>query len=253
MVESPPVGGISPDKTSHLSPPEPPAVQLHKGQMSTNTGFDEVQRYVAGIDLAGAADHYVCGPRKDDGSHDIAHFGTTTSELVRMRQWLRDRKVSSVAMESTGIYWIPVYDILEAGGIKVVLVDTRQVHMIPGRESDVKDCQWLQRLHACNLLHGAFRPPERYNAIRAIFRERQNYIDMQTQSIQSLQKGMDQMNIRLHHAVSNITGDTGMRILGVIVEGERDPRVLAKMRDKRCKKSEAEIAEHLTGNWRDEH
>lgn len=135
----------------------------------------------------------------------------------------------------------------------MVLVDTRQVHMIPGRKSDVKDCQWLQRLHACNLLHGAFRPPERYNAIRAMFRERQNYIDMQTQSIQSLQKGMDQMNIRLHHAVSDITGDTGMRILGAIVEGERDPRVLAKMRDKRCKKSEAEIAEHLTGNWRDEH
>lgn len=253
MVGSPPVGGISPDKTSHLSPPELPAVQSQKGQMSTNTGFDEVQRYVAGIDLAGAADHYVCGPRKDDGSHDIAHFGTTTSELVRMRQWLRDRKVASVAMESTGIYWIPVYDMLEAGGIKVVLVDTRQVHMIPGRKSDVKDCQWLQRLHACNLLHGAFRPPERYNAIRTIFRERQNYIDMQTQSIQSLQKGMDQMNIRLHHAVSDITGDTGMRILGAIVDGERDPRVLAKMRDRRCKKSESEIAEHLTGNWRDEH
>jgi len=221
--------------------------------MNTNIGFDEVQRYVAGIDLAGTADHYVCGPRKDDGTHDVEHFGTTTPELARMLRWLRERHVLSVAMESTGVYWIPVYDILETGGIKVVLVDTRQVHMIPGRKSDVKDCQWLQRLHSCNLLHGAFRPPERCNAIRTVIRERQNYVDMKTQAIQSAQKSMDQMNIRLHHAVSDINGDTGMRILGAIVGGERDPRVLAKLRDKRCKKSEAEIAEQLTGNWREEH
>ena len=221
--------------------------------MNTGIGFDEVQRYVAGIDLAGAADHYVCGPRKDDGTHDIEHFGTTTSELARMLKWLRERHVVSVAMESTGVYWIPVYDMLEAGGVKTVLVDTRQVHMIPGRKSDVKDCQWLQRLHSCNLLRGAFRPPERYNAIRTVIRERQNYVDMQTQAIQSLQKSMDQMNIRLHHAVSDIDGDTGMRILGAIVGGERDPHVLAKLRDRRCRKSEAEIAEELTGNWREEH
>jgi len=221
--------------------------------MNTNVGFDEVQRYVAGIDLAGAADHYVCGPRKDDGTNDVEHFGTTTPELARMLRWLRERHVLSVAMESTGVYWIPVYDMLEAGGIKVVLVDTRQVHMIPGRKSDVKDCQWLQRLHSCSLLHGAFRPPERYNAIRTVIRERQNYVDMKTQAIQSAQKSMDQMNIRLHHAVSDIDGDTGMRILGAIVGGERDPHVLAKLRDKRCRKTEAEIAEQLTGNWRDEH
>lgn len=170
-----------------------------------------------------------------------------------MLKWLRERHVVSVAMESTGVYWIPVYDMLEAGGVKAVLVDTRQVHMIPGRKSDVKDCQWLQRLHSCNLLRGAFRPPERYNAIRTVIRERQNYVDMQTQAIQSLQKSMDQMNIRLHHAVSDIDGDTGMRILGAIVAGERNPHVLAKLRDRRCRKSEAEIAEELTGNWREEH
>ena len=221
--------------------------------MKKAKGFGEVNRYVAGIDLAGAADHYVCGPRKDDGTHDIEHFGTTTSELNRMLAWLLDRGVTSAAMESTSVFWIPVYDMLECGGVKPVLVDTRQVHMIPGKKSDVQDCQWLQRLHSCGLLRGAFRPPEKFNAIRSIIREKANVSAMRTQAIQAVQKAMDQMNIRLHHAVSDITGVTGMRILGAIVDGERDPRVLAKMRDRRCKKTEEEIAEELTGNWRDEH
>ena len=222
-------------------------------RMKKAQGFGEVNRYVAGIDLAGSADHYVCGPRKDDGTHDIEHFGTTTPELGRMLAWLRERGVVSAAMESTSVYWIPVYDMLEKGGIKAVLVDTRQVHMVPGKKSDVKDCQWLQRLHSCGLLRGAFRPPEAYNAIRSVIREKQNFDAMRVQAIQAIQKSMDQMNIRLHHAVSDITGVTGMRILGAIVAGERNPRVLAKMRDRRCKKSEAEIAQELTGNWREEH
>lgn len=215
--------------------------------------FDEIRRYVAGIDLAGAADHYVCGPRKDDGSHDVEHFGTTTPELQRMLQWLKDRKVVSVAMESTSVFWVPVWDVLEAGGIEVRLVDTREVRMVPGRKSDIKDCQWLQRLHSCGLLHGCFRPPEKYNAVRSVIRERENVVAFRTQSIQGIQKSCDQMNIRIHHAVSDIDGATGMRILEAIVNGERDPRKLAKMRDPRCKKSEAQIADELTGNWRDEH
>lgn len=215
--------------------------------------FDETRRYVAGIDLAGAADHYVCGPRKDDGSHDIERFGTTTGELRRMLQWLRDRHVESVAMESTSVYWIPVHDILESGGLEVRLVDTREVKMVPGRKSDVKDCQWLQRLHSCGLLRGAFRPPEAFNAIRTVLREKRNVTEMRTQAIQAMQKSLDQMNIRLHHAVSDITGKTGMAILGAIVEGERDPLRLASLRDKRCRKSAAEIAEELTGTWREEH
>ena len=187
--------------------------------MKKARGFGEVNRYVAGIDLAGAADHYVCGPRKDDGTHDIEHFGTTTPELQRMLEWLRERGVVSVAMESTGVYWIPVYDMLEKGGIKAVLVDTRQVHMVPGKKSDVQDCQWIQRLHSCGLLHGAFRPPEKYNAVRSVIRERTNFEAMRVQAVQAIQKAMDQMNIRLHHAVTNITGVTGMRILAAIVEG----------------------------------
>ena len=215
--------------------------------------FDEVRRYVAGVDLAGDADHYVCGPRKDDGTHDIERFGTTTNELLRMAAWMKERKVESAAMESTSVYWIPVYDTLESAGIEVVLVDTRTVKMVPGRKSDVKDCQWLQRLHSCGLLRGAFRPPETFNAVRSVIREKGNVLQMRTQAIQSIQKALDQMNIRLHHAVSDIDGMTGMKILGAIVAGERDPRRLAALRDRRCKKSEAEIAEELTGNWREEH
>jgi len=215
--------------------------------------FDEVRRYVAGIDLAGDADHYVCGPRNDDGSRDVERFGTTTPELVRMLAWLRDRKVESVAMESTGVYWIPVWDVLEAGGIEVRLVDTREVRMVPGRKSDVKDCQWLQRLHSCGLLHGCFRPPEKFNAVRSVLRERENMVAARTQAIQMIQKSCDQMNIRIHHAVSDICGATGMRILDAIANGERDPRRLAKLRDAQCKKSESQIASELTGNWRDEH
>lgn len=215
--------------------------------------FDEVRRYVAGIDLAGSADHYVCGPRKDDGTHDIEHFGTTTNELLRMVAWLKERKVESAAMESTSVFWIPVYDTLEAAGIECILVDTRTVRMVPGRKSDVQDCQWLQKLHSCGLLRGAFRPPEAFNAVRSVIRERENVQRMRTQSIQAIQKSLDQMNIRLHHAVSDIDGVTGMKILSAIVEGERDPVALAALRDKRCKRSEGEIAEELTGNWREEH
>lgn len=125
-----------------------------------------------------------------------------------MLQWLLERRVVSVAMESTSVYWIPVWDILEAGGIEVRLVDTREVRMVPGRKSDVKDCQWLQRLHSCGLLHGCFRPPEKFNAVRSVTRERANAVAMRTQAIQGVLKSMDQMNIRLHHAVSDIDGET---------------------------------------------
>lgn len=247
--------GVLPRQDFTSIPPKPLSCSDRKGQdMARKTNrFEEVRRFVAGVDLAGHADHYVCGPRKDDGTHDIEHFGTTTNELKRMVAWMKARKVESAAMESTSVYWIPVYDTLESAGIEVVLVDTRTVKMVPGRKSDVKDCQWLQRLHSCGLLRGAFRPPEAFNAVRSVIRERGNVLQMRTQAIQAAQKSLDQMNVRLHHAVSDIDGVTGMRILGAIADGERDPRALAKLRDKRCRKNEAEIAEELTGNWREEH
>ena len=215
--------------------------------------FSETRRNVAGIDIAGNADHYVCGPRRDDGTPDIAHFGTTTAELHRMIAWLKDRKVVSVALESTSVYWIPVADLLEANGIEAVLVDTREVRMVPGRKSDVKDCQWLQKLHSCGLLRGGFRPPENISAVRTLLREKESLVAMRAQCILQMQKSCDQMNIRIHHAVSDIDGKTGMDIIGAIVGGERNPVTLAGFRDRRCKKTEAQIAGHLTGTWRDEH
>lgn len=220
---------------------------------SPNATFTETRRNVAGIDIAGHADHYVCGPRGDDGRHDIAHFGTTTPELRRMLAWLKARQVESVAMESTSVYWIPVADLLEGEGVEVVLVDTREVRMVPGRKSDVKDCQWLQRLHSCGLLRGAFRPPEVVAAVRTLLREKENLTGVRAQCIQQMQKSCDQMNIRIHHAVSDIDGKTGTAIIEAIVGGVRDPAELAKLRDRRCKKNEAEIAAALTGTWREEH
>ena len=215
--------------------------------------FDEIRHNVAGIDLAGHSDHYVCGPRKEDGSYEIVAFGTTTSELHRMLGWLQERNVVSVAMESTSVYWIPLYDLLESNGIEAILVDPREVSMVPGRKSDVKDSQWLQKLHSCGLLRGAFRPSDEVVAVRSILREKETVVAMRTQSIQQMQKSLDQMNIRVHHAVSDIDGMTGLAIIGAIVNGERNPATLASLRDKRCKKSKAEIAEYLTGTWRDEH
>jgi len=215
--------------------------------------FNEIRRNVAGIDLAWRAENYICGPRREDGGFDIEAFGTTTPELHRILMWLKDRNVESVAMESTSVYWIPLTDLLEANGIEVVLVDARMVRMVPGRKSDVEDCQWLQKLHSCGLLRGAFRPPEDVAAVRSILREKENLTAMRTQAIQQMQKSLDQMNICVHHAVSDIDGKTGTAIVKAIVEGERNPSKLAKLRDARCKKSEKEIANHLTGTWRDEH
>jgi len=217
--------------------------------------FDEIRRNVAGIDIAGHADHYVCGPRREDGGHDIAHFGTATAELQKLLAWLKERKVGSVALESTSVYWnwIPAADVLESAGIEAVLVDTREVRMVPGRKSDVKDCQWLRRLHSCGLLRGGFRPPERVTAVRTLLREKDGLVAMRTQCVQRMQKSLDQMNVRVHHAVSDIDGKTGLAIVGAIVGGQRDPSALAKLRDARCKKSEVEIAGHLAGTWREEH
>jgi len=215
--------------------------------------FTELRRNVAGIDIAWRADHYVCGPRREDGECDIEAFGTTTPELYRMLKWLQQRQVESVAMESTSVYWIPIADLLEAHGIETVLVDAREVRMVPGRKSDVKDCQWLQKLHSCGLLRGAFRPPEAVAAVRTILREKDTLLTMRVQAIQQMQKSLDQMNIRVHHAVSAIDGKTGTLIIKAIVEGERNPHKLAALRDGRCKKSEKEIADHLTGTWREEH
>lgn len=214
-------------------------------------GFKAVRPNVAGVDL-GSREHWVCGPRVD-GKRNVRQFRATTPQLHEMLGWLQAQGVESVAMESTSVYWIPLYELLEAHGIEVVLVNVRHLSRVPGRKSDVQDCEWLQQLHSCALLQGSFRPDEGGCRLRALARERANLGAERTRIVQRMQKALDQMNVQVHHAVSDLTGKTGLAIVRAIVAGERNPDRLAALRDRRCKKSVTEIAEHLTGTWREEH
>jgi transposase len=206
----------------------------------------------AGIDL-GSREHWVAGPPYEDGEPNVEHFATTTSELYSLADWLTEQGVTTVAMESTGVYWIPLFEIFDSRGFDVLLVDARQISHVPGRKTDMIDCQWLQLLHACGLLRGSFRPGEDICRLRSLIRERNTIVDQRSDWVRRLQKNLDQMNVCVHHAVSDITGATGMAIIRAIVDGERDPKALASLRDRRCQKTENQIAEELTGNWRPEH
>src|SRR5215469_6959852 len=158
-------------------------------------------------------------------------------------------------MESTGVYWIAPYEVLEGAGLAILLVDTRQLARVPGRDrkSDPTDCEWIQRLHSCGLLRGSFRPPEEVCQLRTLVRDRGNLVAEAGDWVRRMQKSLDEMNVRVHRAVSDIDGVTGMAIVRAIVEGERDARKLAKLRDPRCRKSEQAIAEQLSGHWRGDH
>lgn len=214
--------------------------------------LETVQLNAAGIDL-GSREHYVAGPPLPDGSPNVKRFGTTTPELMGLAHWLEQQQITTVAMESTGVYWIPLFEILDSRGLDVHLVNARQLTHVPGRKTDMIDCQWLQLLHACGLLRGSFRPGDDICRLRALIRERNAIVDQRSDWVRRMQKSLDQMNVCVHHAVSDITGLTGMAIIRAIVRGERAPRVLASLRDRRCQKSEDQIAEELTGNWRPEH
>jgi transposase len=217
-------------------------------------GLPLVRRDVAGIDL-GSERHWVCAATVDGTVREVADFGATTPELIRMAKWLRERNVRSVAMESTGVYWIAPHEVLDGEGFEVLLVDTRQLAQVPGRnkKSDPADCEWIQRLHSCGLLRGSFRPKEDVCMLRTLVRDKGNLVGEAGDWLRRMQKSLDQMNVRVHRAVSDIDGATGMAILRAIVAGERDAGKLAKFRDPHCKKSEKEIAEQLTGHWREDH
>jgi transposase len=206
---------------------------------------------VAGIDL-GSVEHYVaCPPR--EGKANVKSLTTTTPELSALADWLQAEGVESVAMESTGVYWIPLYELLEQRGVEVVLVDARQMKHVPGRKTDMIDCQWLQLLHSCGLLRGAFRPADAFCRLRAVVRQKATLIDEQADWLRRMQKSLDQMNVRVHRAVSDISGSTGMAMIRAIVAGERDPCKLAGLRDERCSRSLRQMIEELTGNWREDH
>lgn len=217
-------------------------------------GLPVIRRNVAGIDL-GSKNHWVCAPSKDGSGREVAKFGATTPELLRMVKWLKERGVESVALESTGVYWIPPHEVLEAHGFEVKLVDTRQLAQVPGRDkkADPKDCEWIQRLYSCGLLKSSFRPGEEVCKVRTLMRDKGNLVAEAGDWIRRMQKALDQMNVRLHRGVSDLDGVTGMAILRAIVGGERDPKKLAQLRDRRCHKNESEIAEQLTGHWREDH
>ncbi|MEM6848894.1 MAG: IS110 family transposase [Pseudomonadota bacterium] len=183
----------------------------------------------------------------------VRSFGTFTRDLHELADWFRSCGVTSVAMESTGVYWIPVFEILEEYGFEVILVNARYAKNVPGRKTDVSDAGWLRQLHSYGLLRGSFRPEAEVATLRAYLRQRERLVEYAAAHIQHMQKALIEMNLQLHHVVSDITGATGMRIIRAIVAGERDPDVLASFRDVRCRSSTETIRAALVGNDRDEH
>jgi len=174
-------------------------------------------------------------------------------ELVKLADWFEQVGVESAALESTGVYWIPLFEMLESRGIEVILTDTRQLSRVPGRKTDAEDCQWIQLLHSCGLLQGCFRPKDEICRLRSLVRVKAVLVAERSDWLRRMQKELDQMNVRVHRAVSDLDGATGMAILRAIVGGRARSVKLAKFRDPRCQKSEATIAKELTGNWREDH
>src|SRR3984893_14928444 len=216
-------------------------------------GFPVLRANVAGIDV-GSEEHWVCAPAATGVGREVAVFAAPTPGVEQLAAWLKDRRVGAVALESTGVYWIAPHEILERSGFDVLLVDTRDLARVPGRKkSDRHDCEWIQRLFSCGLLRGAFRPGGHVCMLRTLVRDKSTLVAERADWVRRMQKSLDQMNVRVHRAVTDLDGATGMAILRAIVAGERDPRQLATLRDPRCRKSEAEIADQLTGHWREDH
>ena len=213
--------------------------------------LEHINKMAAGIDI-GSASHFVAVP-EGCSTESVREFKSFTSDLHELAAWLKECKVTTVVMESTGVYWIPLYELLEQKGFEVKLVDARHVKNVSGRKTDVMDCQWLQQLHTYGLLSGAFRPSEQICELRAYLRQRSMLIQHMAQNTQHMQKSLSQMNIQLHNVISDITGETGMNIVRSIVAGERDSRKLADYRHKNCKNSLEIIKKSLEGNYRNEH
>jgi transposase len=205
----------------------------------------------AGIDL-GSDEHWVAVPADRD-PEPVRNFRTFTSDLQRLADWLEQCGVRTVAMESTGVYWVPIYELLEQLGFEVLLVNAAHARNVPGRKSDVLDCQWLQELHAFGLLRASFRPEAQIAELRAYTRHRQTLIEESARHIQRMQKSLDQMNVLIHHVLSDITGKTGMAIVRDIVAGNHDPQMLASHRDSRCRATKEVVIEALRGQYKTEH
>ena len=206
----------------------------------------------AAIDI-GATMHVAAVDPDQDPDQPVRSFGTFTGDLQRLADWFQQCGVRTVAMESTGVYWIPAFELLDQRGFEVVLVNARDAKHVPGRKTDISDAQWLQRLHAFGLLRASFRPKGEIATLRAYLRLRERLLDSTASHIQHMQKALTQMNLQLHHVVTDITGVTGMAIIRAIVAGERDPATLAALRDPRCHATVETIRQALVGNDREEH
>ena len=217
----------------------------------SRTGLSAVHPAAAAIDIGATMHVAAVGPDRD--TEPVRTFQTFTDDLHRLADWFARCGVKTVAMESTGVYWIPVFEILEQRGFEVLLVNARDAKHVPGRKTDVSDAQWLQRLHEFGLLRASFLPKGEIAALRAYLRQRERLVELAASHIQHMQKALMQMNVQVHHVVSDIMGVTGLRILRAIVAGERDPGVLAANRDRRCHADVETIQRALTGTWRAEH
>ena len=212
--------------------------------------LDKLNLNAGGIDI-GSEEIFVCVP-EDREENNVRGFGTFTEDLRKIGEWLLKCKVDTVAMESTGVYWIPLYDILERNGIEVYLVEARKIKNVPGRKSDVSDCQWIQQLHSYGLLSSSYIPDEGIKKLRDLVRHREKLIESRSRHTLRMQKQMELMNIKLTNVISDITGQTGMMIIRSITEGKTDTEYLSQFRDKRCKASEETIKKSLEGNYREE-
>jgi transposase len=217
---------------------------------SEDLSLEVVHPHAAGIDI-GNESHYVAVPPTRD-SQPVRHFGCTTVELKALAEWLKQCGIQTVAMQSTGVYWIAVYDILETAGLDVYLVNARDTKNLPGRKSDVQESQWLMKLHTYGLLRNSFRPSQEIRTMRTYWRQRNDLIRAAVSHIQRIQKALTQMNIQLGNVLSDVSGVTGQAILKAILAGERDPHKLAALRDPRVKASEEQIARYLEGNWQED-
>ena len=221
------------------------------GKKTNNAVLPVMRPDAAGIDI-GATEIFVAVPA-DRAAENVRSFPTFTQDLYAAAEWLRQCGVKTVAMESTGVYWIPLFQILEERDFEVCLVNARHVKNVPGRRTDVSDCQWLQFLHSVGLLRASYRPEQEICAIRSLLRHRESLVQMAATHVNHMQKALDQMNLQLHHVISDIVGQTGLAIVDAILEGERDPSALAKLRNERIKASEEVIAKSLVGDYRAEH
>ena len=224
---------------------------LGKLKVATMESLQPINVHAAGLDIGASEIYAAVAPGSSDES--VRVFPTFTIDLYALAEWLASCSVTSVAMESTGVYWIPVYEILESKGFEVYLVNARHVHQTGSPKTDVLDCQRIQQLHSYGLLRGSFHPSEDIRAIRALVRHRENLLQSRATHIQHMQKALHLMNVQLTNVLSDITGVTGMNIIRAILAGRHDPHYLAHFRDPRCAKSEEEIAKSLQGNYRREH